>query len=272
MLQHKTMFSLRHKKKRCLPSKPMTCSSSCWFSLPIHHIDSNAYINQTKVPNSGMTLFSHSPSYCNRMCWNHSHPSTAKTQDATMGGYLTSRLFTWTNMSTNEGLSTIASSCCTQEAKTNEDFQHVFMREPKPEPSMDATQGTPASSDYQNAQVGRTAHPLIACSSRVGVPQAFPPPNQNPSQISCPHMPFYLIHPFVVVHQVRVLWWSGWLGHNYKKRRIALELSLCDRVEERCRRALVRALWRDWEPLVCDIFVILRFRVCLGSGCKIIHP
>uniref|UniRef100_A0A0E0KXC7 SET domain-containing protein n=1 Tax=Oryza punctata TaxID=4537 RepID=A0A0E0KXC7_ORYPU len=75
----------------------------------------------------------------------------------------------------------------------DEDFQDAaFLREPKPEPNidmdivMDAIQGTAVTSDCPNAQLGLIDYPLNASSSRVALPLALPPPDQNVPQISGP--------------------------------------------------------------------------------------
>lgn len=69
----------------------------------------------------------------------------------------------------------------------DEDFQDsAFLREPKPEPDidMDAIQGTAATSDCPNAHLGLIDYPLNASSSRVALPLALLPPDQNVPQIS----------------------------------------------------------------------------------------
>lgn len=71
----------------------------------------------------------------------------------------------------------------------DEDFQDsAFLREPKPEPDidMDAIQGTAATSDCPNAHLGLIDYPLNASSSRVALPLALLPPDQNVPQISGP--------------------------------------------------------------------------------------
>ncbi|XP_015692152.1 probable inactive histone-lysine N-methyltransferase SUVR2 isoform X2 [Oryza brachyantha] len=67
----------------------------------------------------------------------------------------------------------------------DEDFQHTaFLKEPKPEPDMDARQGAAVTSDCPNSQPGLIDYPLNASSSRVTLPLALPPPDQNVPQIS----------------------------------------------------------------------------------------
>lgn len=69
----------------------------------------------------------------------------------------------------------------------DEDFQNVvFLREPKPEPDMDATQS------FHDAQVGIVSHPFDARPSAVVDPHplAVLPPDHNQSEISGLHSPF----------------------------------------------------------------------------------
>ncbi|KAG8066866.1 hypothetical protein GUJ93_ZPchr0004g40381 [Zizania palustris] len=67
----------------------------------------------------------------------------------------------------------------------DEDFQHAaFLREPKPDPDIDALQDSTVTSHCSNPQLGLVDHPPNANSSRVALPLALPLPDQNVPQIS----------------------------------------------------------------------------------------
>ncbi|GJN01198.1 hypothetical protein PR202_ga18445 [Eleusine coracana subsp. coracana] len=68
----------------------------------------------------------------------------------------------------------------------DEDFQHaVFLKEPKPEPDMEAIQYNASLPSCQNDQVGISSHPLnISSSSGAAHPLALLPPDQYTSKIS----------------------------------------------------------------------------------------